>query len=77
MEIIHNSTGGRVPKFWRPPYGDSDNRVRAIAEEVSCLLVLTWTNQELNRMTGLRNESHYLEPRVLIISPVNNEMNSV
>ncbi|KAF8910686.1 hypothetical protein CPB85DRAFT_1253239 [Mucidula mucida] len=30
MEIIHNSTGGRVPKFWRPPYGDSDNRVRAL-----------------------------------------------
>lgn len=23
-----------MPKFWRPPYGDSDNRVRAIAKEV-------------------------------------------
>ncbi|KAJ7753908.1 hypothetical protein DFH07DRAFT_1029883 [Mycena maculata] len=21
MELIHNSTGGRVPKFWWPPYG--------------------------------------------------------
>jgi chitin deacetylase len=21
MEIIHNSTGGRLPKYWRPPYG--------------------------------------------------------
>ena len=35
MEIIRNSTGGRIPKYWRPPFGDSDNRVRAIAEEVS------------------------------------------
>ena len=35
MKLIYDSTGGRVPKFWRPPYGDSDNRVRAIAKEVS------------------------------------------
>jgi chitin deacetylase len=34
MEIIKNSTGGRVPKYWRPPYGDADNRVNAIAREV-------------------------------------------
>ena len=33
MEIIHNSTGGRLPKYWRPPYGDSDNRVGAIAKD--------------------------------------------
>lgn len=33
--MIHNSTGGRVPKYWRPPYGDSDTRVSAIAKEVS------------------------------------------
>lgn len=33
-QLIYNSTGGRVPKFWRPPYGDVDNRVRAIATEV-------------------------------------------
>lgn len=45
MEIIHNSTGGRVPKFWRPPFGDSDNRVRAIASEVFGLTTLMW-NQE-------------------------------
>lgn len=31
MQIIHDSTAGRLPRFWRPPYGDSDNRVRAIA----------------------------------------------
>ncbi|KAJ7700698.1 hypothetical protein B0H17DRAFT_1195550 [Mycena rosella] len=34
MEIIHNSTGGRVPEFWRPPYGDCDVRIRTIAKEV-------------------------------------------
>lgn len=31
MQIIHDSTGGRLPRYWRPPYGESDNRVRAIA----------------------------------------------
>lgn len=35
MLLIHNSTGGRVPRYWRPPYGDSDMRVRSIAKEVS------------------------------------------
>ncbi|KAG6821277.1 hypothetical protein H0H93_002387 [Arthromyces matolae] len=33
-ELIRNSTGGRVPRYWRPPYGDSDMRVRSIAKEV-------------------------------------------
>ena len=45
VEIIHNSTGGRLPKYWRPPYGDSDNRVRAIAQEVFGLKTILW-NQE-------------------------------
>ncbi|KAJ7490921.1 glycoside hydrolase/deacetylase [Mycena latifolia] len=45
MELIHNSTGGRVPKFWRPPYGDSDMRVRAIAKEVFGLTTVIW-NQD-------------------------------
>ncbi|KAK0190940.1 carbohydrate esterase family 4 protein [Armillaria mellea] len=44
MEIIHNSTGGRVPRFWRPPYGDSDNRVRAIASEVFGLECIIWNH---------------------------------
>ncbi|KAI0796647.1 hypothetical protein C8Q75DRAFT_729533 [Abortiporus biennis] len=44
MEIIHNSSGGRVPKFWRPPYGDSDNRVIAIAKEVFGLTTVVWNN---------------------------------
>ncbi|KAJ6562550.1 hypothetical protein B0H19DRAFT_99534 [Mycena capillaripes] len=45
MQIIHNSTGGRVPKFWRPPYGDSDKRVTAIAREVFGLTTIIW-NQD-------------------------------
>ncbi|CDO75610.1 Carbohydrate Esterase Family 4 protein [Trametes cinnabarina] len=45
MEIIHNSTGGRLPKYWRPPYGDSDNRVSAIAKEVFGLTTVIW-NQD-------------------------------
>jgi peptidoglycan/xylan/chitin deacetylase (PgdA/CDA1 family) len=45
MQLIHNSTGGRVPKYWRPPYGDSDNRVRAIAKEIFGLSMIMW-NQE-------------------------------
>ncbi|KAJ7185311.1 carbohydrate esterase family 4 protein [Mycena filopes] len=45
MKIIHDSTGGRVPKFWRPPYGDSDKRVSAIAKEVFGLTTIIW-NQD-------------------------------
>jgi len=45
MEIIHNSTGGRLPRYWRPPYGDADNRVRAIAEQVFGLTTILW-NQD-------------------------------
>lgn len=42
MQIIHDSTGGRVPKYWRPPYGDTDHRVRAITREVFGLEVIMW-----------------------------------
>ncbi|KAJ7068275.1 hypothetical protein C8F01DRAFT_1050292 [Mycena amicta] len=45
MELIHNSTGGRVPRYWRPPFGDSDNRVRAIASSVFGLTTVIW-NQD-------------------------------
>jgi chitin deacetylase len=38
MQLIANSTGGRLPKYWRPPYGDSDTRVTAIAREVRIVL---------------------------------------
>lgn len=45
MQIIHDSTGGRVPRFWRPPYGDADERIRAIAKNVFSLTMIIW-NQE-------------------------------
>ncbi|KAF8339147.1 uncharacterized protein EI90DRAFT_3279504 [Cantharellus anzutake] len=44
MQIIHDSTGGRVPRFWRPPYGDCDNRVRAIAREIFGLTTVVWNH---------------------------------
>ncbi|KAF7298453.1 Carbohydrate esterase family 4 protein [Mycena kentingensis (nom. inval.)] len=50
MQLIHNSTTGRVPRFWRPPYGDSDMRVRAIAKEVFSLITVIW-NQNTNDWT--------------------------
>ncbi|KAI0743087.1 glycoside hydrolase/deacetylase [Daedaleopsis nitida] len=45
MKLIHDSTGGRVPKYWRPPTGDSDERVLAIAREVFGLSTVLW-NQD-------------------------------
>ncbi|POY73542.1 hypothetical protein BMF94_3480 [Rhodotorula taiwanensis] len=45
MQIIHDLSGGYVPRFWRPPYGDADNRVRAIAENVFGLTLVGW-NQD-------------------------------
>jgi len=47
MQIIHDSTGGRLPRFWRPPYGDSDNRVRAICREIFGITTVIW-NQDTN-----------------------------
>jgi peptidoglycan/xylan/chitin deacetylase (PgdA/CDA1 family) len=45
MQLIHNSTGGRVPRYWRPPYGDSDMRTRAIAVEVFGLQAIFWNHE--------------------------------
>ncbi|KAI9467095.1 carbohydrate esterase family 4 protein [Lactarius psammicola] len=50
MELIHNSTGGRVPRFWRPPFGDTDLRVSAIAKEVLGLTTVIW-NQDTEDWT--------------------------
>lgn len=47
MQIIADLTGGRIPAFWRPPYGDVDNRVRAIAEQVFGLKTVVW-NRDTN-----------------------------
>lgn len=42
--IISQLTGGRLPKYWRPPYGDSDNRVRAIAKEIFGMDTILWNH---------------------------------
>lgn len=55
MEIIHNSTGGRLPKYWRPPYGDSDNRVGAIAKEVFGLQTILWNQEYVLHLSLLLN----------------------
>ncbi|KAK1234313.1 hypothetical protein PQX77_002484 [Marasmius sp. AFHP31] len=41
IQIIADSTG-RIPRIWRPPYGDSDVRVRAVAKEVFELETVMW-----------------------------------
>ncbi|KDQ13507.1 carbohydrate esterase family 4 protein [Botryobasidium botryosum FD-172 SS1] len=47
MQIIHDSLGGRLPRFWRPPYGDSDARVYAIAYYVFHMTGVVW-DQDTN-----------------------------
>ncbi|KJA24474.1 carbohydrate esterase family 4 protein [Hypholoma sublateritium FD-334 SS-4] len=51
IQLIHDSSGGRVPRYWRPPYGDSDMRVRAIALEVFGLETVIW-NQDTDDWDG-------------------------
>jgi peptidoglycan/xylan/chitin deacetylase (PgdA/CDA1 family) len=48
MQIIHDSTGGRLPRFWRPPYGDADDRIRAIAKNVFGLSMIIWNQEYVN-----------------------------
>ena len=40
-----DSQGGRLPRYWRPPYGDTDNRVRAIAKEIFGLQTIIWNHE--------------------------------
>jgi len=44
VELIRNSTGGKIPRYWRPPTGDSDERVRAIAKEIFGLTTVIWNH---------------------------------
>ncbi|KAN0132610.1 carbohydrate esterase family 4 protein [Lactarius tabidus] len=44
LQVIYNSTGGRLARFWRPPYGDTDTRVTAIAKEVFGLTTVVWNH---------------------------------
>lgn len=41
MQAIYDRSG-KIPNLWRPPQGDVDNRVRAIAEEVLGLQCALW-----------------------------------
>lgn len=41
MQLIYEYTG-KVPLYWRPPEGDLDNRVRAIATEVLGMTAVMW-----------------------------------
>lgn len=79
MEIIRQSSGGRIPKYWRPPYGDSDNRVNAIAKEVRIpfvLQVLTLdTNLFLptrflvwNLSSGIKSKSPSQYARIILLT---------
>ncbi|KAI0068745.1 glycoside hydrolase/deacetylase [Artomyces pyxidatus] len=45
LQLIYQSTGGRLARFWRPPYGDTDVRVSAIAQAVFGLTTIVW-NQD-------------------------------
>jgi chitin deacetylase len=56
MQLIHNSTGGRVPRYWRPPYGDNDQRTRAIAIEVFGLQAVYWNHDSLDYTFGTSDE---------------------
>lgn len=44
LQVIYDRTGGRIPAFWRPPYGDLDNRVRDIASKVFGVKAVTWNS---------------------------------
>ncbi|KAJ7615883.1 carbohydrate esterase family 4 protein [Roridomyces roridus] len=44
MNIIYLSTNGRIPRYWRPPTGDADNRVRAIAKYVFGMEMMVWNH---------------------------------
>lgn len=52
MQIISDLNGGRLPKFWRPPYGDVDNRVRAIAKGVFGLETVPWNHDSADWAIG-------------------------
>jgi chitin deacetylase len=45
LKLIYESTGGKLCRFWRPPYGDTDVRVNAIAEEVFGLTAILWNHE--------------------------------
>lgn len=42
IQIICDSTDGKIPRYWRPPYGDVDARASAIAKEVLGMTAILW-----------------------------------
>ncbi|WVR06396.1 hypothetical protein IAU60_003427 [Kwoniella sp. DSM 27419] len=52
MQIISDLNGGRIPKYWRPPFGDVDNRVRAIAKGVFGLETVVWNTDSADWAIG-------------------------
>jgi len=57
MQLIYNSTGGRVPRYWRPPYGDTDKRVSAIASEVFGLETVVWNSDSSDWATSSTDQT--------------------
>ncbi|KAH8830895.1 carbohydrate esterase family 4 protein [Flagelloscypha sp. PMI_526] len=55
MQLIYNSTGGKLPKYWRPPTGDTDARVSAIAREVFGLTTVIWNQDSEDWTIGTPN----------------------
>lgn len=54
-----------MPRYWRPPYGDSDLRVRSIAKEVKISFAGSSLLVRADLITlGLRSRDSYLESRV-------------
>jgi len=43
MQAIYDKSG-LIPAYWRPSYGDVDDRVRAIAKQVFNLVTVTWSH---------------------------------
>jgi peptidoglycan/xylan/chitin deacetylase (PgdA/CDA1 family) len=52
MQIIYNSTNGKLPMYWRPPTGDTDARVSAIAREVFGMTTVIWNNDSEDWQIG-------------------------
>jgi chitin deacetylase len=49
LQVIYDSTKGRLARFWRPPFGDVDTRVTAIAKEVFGLTTILWNREHVHR----------------------------
>ncbi|KAG8968189.1 hypothetical protein FRC03_008324 [Tulasnella sp. 419] len=64
MQIIADLTGGRLPKYWRPPFGDSDNRYDSRGELGNNLVtMLTDAFQNSCHRQASRSYSGKLESR--------------